>query len=62
MPTRKSDVTTGELIRVTDFESEDPEYVKWKREKIEAALRHADKHPDDFMTEKEIWNKHGIDY
>ena len=62
MPRNRYAITSRELTKITDFESVKPEYVQWKRDKIEAALRHADEHPDDFLTEKEIWNKHGIDY
>ena len=43
-------------------ESTDPAYLAWKKAKIEAALKHADEHPDDFLTEQETWKKFGIDY
>lgn len=43
-------------------ESTDPAYLAWKRQKIEAALKHAHDHPDDVLTEQEIWQKHGLDY
>jgi hypothetical protein len=54
------DIALRELIKITDFESDSPDYVEWKRAKIERAIRHADEHPDDFATEKDIWNKHGL--
>lgn len=43
-------------------ESTHPAYLAWKRAKIEAALKHADEHPQEFLTEQETWKKFGIDY
>ena len=62
MPKNDEPVSARELTKVTDFELDAPEYIQWKREKIERALRHADEHPEDSKTEQEIWNKHGIEY
>ena len=62
MPTKDETIPVRELSRVTDFESEQADYIQWKRTKIETALRHADEHPDDFITEKEIWNRYGLGY
>ena len=36
------------------------DYVEWKRGKVERALKRSDEHPDVFVTEKEIWNTHGL--
>ena len=57
---RDEPMKAEDLTRIRDFEAKDPEYLEWKREKIEAAARHADEHPDDFLTEEEIWKKHGL--
>lgn len=43
-------------------ESADPAYLEWKRQKIEAALKAADEHPDRVRSEKEIWKKFGLAY
>lgn len=60
MASRPDNLTEQELVRATAFDSREPAYLAWKREKIEAALRHADEHPDDFLTEKEVWKNHGL--
>lgn len=62
MPSTNDAISADELIKITDFESREPAYTRWKREKIEAALRHADSRPDDFLTENEIWTRHGIEH
>lgn len=60
MPKNDEVISARELTKITDFESTTPDYIQWKRARIETALRHADEHPDDFLTEKEIWNKHRL--
>jgi hypothetical protein len=54
--------TIDDLTRVTEPESTAPEYLAWKKAKIEAALRHAEEHPDSVFTEQEIWQMHGLAY
>jgi hypothetical protein len=55
-------LTIDDLTTVTEPESTAPEYLAWKRAKIEAALRHADAHPDAVFTEQEILQMHGLAY
>ncbi|NBC31593.1 MAG: hypothetical protein GVY13_02840 [Alphaproteobacteria bacterium] len=43
-------------------ESADPDYLAWKRRKIEAALKDMDENPDDLLTEEEVWKHFGLDY
>ncbi len=43
-------------------DSTDPTYLAWKRRKIEAAVRDADQHLAESLTEKEVWQKHGLDH
>lgn len=54
-------ITQGDATQ-NRTESNDPGYLAWKKKKIEAALKHADDHPNGFLTEQEIWQKHGLDY
>ena len=42
-------------------ESTDPAYLAWKKKKIRSAIKRADDNPDDVLTEKQIWNKFGLD-
>jgi hypothetical protein len=55
-------LTIDDLTRVTEPESTAPEYLAWKKAKIEASLKYADEHPDAFLTEQEVWKKHGLAY
>lgn len=55
-------LTINDLTSITEPESTAPEYLAWKKAKIEAAIKHADEHPDDFLTEEEVWRKHGLAY
>ena len=55
-------LTIDDLTRITEPESTAPEYLAWKKAKIEAAIKHADEHPDDFLTEQEVWRHFGLDY
>ena len=41
-------------------ESTDPEYLAWKNAKVEAAIRHMNEHPDDFLTHEEVCRKFGV--
>ena len=51
-----------EELTTAQPESDNPEYMSWKRRKIEAAKQNADEHPDVFLTEEEVWQKHNLDY
>lgn len=51
-----------ELTRALEPESSDPEYLAWKKAKIEAAIKEADAFPEDTLTEAEVWQKHGLDH
>ena len=51
----------GYASKVVKAESSDPEYLAWKRREIEAALKEADEHPEDFMTQEEVWRKFGLE-
>jgi hypothetical protein len=59
--------TMAEIIEIKDLtqqsevDSTDPQYLAWKREKIEAAVRQADAHPDDTVPMNEILKKHGLE-
>ena len=61
MPDNRT-LTIDDLTRITEPESTAPEYLAWKKAKIEAALKHADEHPDAVFTEQEIWQMHGLAY
>ena len=54
--------TIEDFIKVTRPESTDPEYLAWKKAKIEAAIKHADEHPDDYLTMGEVWKRLGLEY
>lgn len=54
-------VEIKDLTRQTEFKSTDPKYLAWKREKIEAAIRQADEHPDEIVTLNEMLKKHGLE-
>jgi hypothetical protein len=58
---RNEPITTKELTGIRDLEADDAEYLDWKRKKIEAALQQADAHPDQILTESEVWEKHGLE-
>lgn len=60
MSVEQKSISSDELT-TEQPESTDPAYLAWKKAKIEAALQHADEHPDDFLTEQETWKKFGID-
>ena len=51
-----------EELTTAQPEPDNPEYMSWKRRKIESAKQNADEHPDDFLTEEEVWQKHNLDY
>ncbi len=53
---------TVDELTTAQPESTDPKYLAWKKQKIEASLKHADEHPDDVLTEQEMWQKHSLDY
>jgi len=57
-------LTIDDLTRVTEPESTDPEYLAWKRprSKRPSTIKHADEHPDDFLTEQEVWRHFGLEY
>ena len=42
-------------------ESSDPDYLAWKKAKIERALEQAKAHPEERITQKEIWKKFGLE-
>lgn len=54
-------LTIDDLTRITEPESKAPEYLAWKKAKIEAALKHADDHPDDVFTLDEVWRHFGLE-
>jgi hypothetical protein len=54
-------VEIKDLTRQSEAESVTPQYLAWKREKIEAAIRQADAHPDDTIPLNEILKKHGLE-
>ncbi len=43
-------------------DSTDPAYIAWKKRKIEAAVRDADQQPAESLTERGVWQKHGLDH
>lgn len=43
-------------------ESQDPEYLAWRDRKVREALEFARKHPEEMISEKEIWEFFGLDY
>jgi hypothetical protein len=49
-----------DLTRQSEPESTDPKYLAWKREKIEAAIRQLDAHPDTTVPLNEMLKKHGL--
>ena len=57
----RSDIFSDDLLPEQP-ESTDPHYLEWKKSKIKAAIQHADENPDAYLTEQEIWQKHGLDY
>jgi hypothetical protein len=57
---RDKPITAKELTTICNPETEDAEYLDWKRKKIETALRQADEQPDNFLTQNEVWEKHGL--
>lgn len=54
--------TIEDFIKITRPESADPEYLAWKKAKIEAATKHANEHPDARLTEEEVWKQLGLQY
>jgi hypothetical protein len=54
-------VEIKDLTRQSEAESVTPQYLAWKSEKIEAAIRQADAHPDDTIPLNEILKKHGLE-
>lgn len=54
-------VDIKDLTRQSEPESTDPKYLAWKREKIEAALRQLDAHPDAAIPLNEMLKKHGLE-
>ena len=52
--------TSRDLTAGADSNDEDAEYQTWKRQKIEEALRDADRHSGDFLTIFDMCRKHGI--
>lgn len=55
-------LTIEDFTRITEPESTAPEYLAWKKAKIAATIKHMDEHPDDFLTEQEVWRHFGLDY
>jgi hypothetical protein len=49
-----------DLTRQSEPESIDPKYLAWKREKIEAAIKQLDAHPDNTVPLNEMLKKHGL--
>jgi hypothetical protein len=47
-----------DLTRQSEPESTDPKYLAWKREKIEAAIKQLDAHPDNTVPLNKMLNKH----
>ncbi len=54
-------VDIKDLTRQSEPESTDPQYLAWKREKIEAAIRQLDAHPDNTVPLNEMLKKHGLE-
>jgi len=42
--------------------SREPEYLAWRRAKIEKALAAAKASPEDRITQRDIWKKYGLEY
>jgi len=38
-------------------EAADPAYLAWKKRKIETAVQHADAHPEDIRTHKQVFDR-----
>jgi hypothetical protein len=57
---RDKPIAAQELTTICAPEADDAEYLDWKRKKIETALRQADEQPDNFLTQSEVWEKHGL--
>jgi hypothetical protein len=54
-------LTIADLTRITAPESTAPEYLAWKKAKVEATIKHMDEHPDDFYTLDEVWRHFGLE-
>lgn len=59
--TKHRDIPFEELV-TEQPESTDPAYLDWKRKKVEATLKHLEEHPEDVLSEEDVWRKHGLDY
>ena len=42
--------------------STDPEYLAWKKDKIQKALDFARENPDKMIPQRDIWTKFGLEY
>ncbi len=55
----KDAVTIEEALDTgqTSPDSNDPDYLAWKKAKIKTSVRHADTHPDDYRTHKQVFDR-----
>lgn len=51
----------SEKTDITEPESTDPEYLAWKKAKIEAAIKFADENPSARLTQEEVWRRLGLE-
>ena len=58
---KHTNISIEEMVREQP-DSDDPNYLAWKRRQILEAIEHADRFPDDVLTEEEVWKKRGLEY
>ena len=60
----KTDLLSDELKKHPEAmgESKDPAYLAWRDQKVREALKFAEKHPEQMISEKEIWEFFGLEH